>query len=54
MSDTQRKRKIVGYSLYVESKKKKKKDSNELVYKTETDSQTWRTNSWCGEEGTVR
>ena len=34
----QRKTDMVWYSLYVESKKKRKKnDTNELVYKTETD-----------------
>ena len=27
-------------------KKKKKKDTNELIYKTETDSQTSKTNLW--------
>jgi len=35
---TQRKRNIVWYPLYVESKQKKK-DTNELIYKTETESQ---------------
>ena len=24
----------------------KKKDTNELIYKTEIDSQTWKTNLW--------
>ena len=33
------------YHLYAESKKKKK-DTNELVYKTETNSQTQKTNLW--------
>jgi len=31
--------------IYVTSKKKKK-DTNELIYKTETDSQTSKTNLW--------
>ena len=35
-----------------------KYDTNELIYKTETDSQTWETNSWltkgkCGERGGI-
>ena len=34
------------YHLYVESKKNKKNDTNELIYKTETDSQTLKTNVW--------
>ena len=33
---------VIWYYLYVESKKKK--DTNELIYKTETDSQTSKTN----------
>ena len=41
VSQTEKDR-IVGYGLYVKSKKKKKKkeDTNELIYKMETDSQT--------------
>ena len=31
---------IIWYCLYVESKKKKKKDTNELTYKTEIDPET--------------
>ena len=34
---------ITRYHLYVESKKK---DTNELIYKTETNSQTQKTNLW--------
>ena len=34
---SQRKTNIIGYHLYVESKKN---DTNERIYKTETDSQT--------------
>ena len=37
----QRKWNIVWFHLYVESLKN---DTNELIYKTEIDSQTWRTN----------
>ena len=36
----------------------KRNDTNEFIYKTETDSQTWRMSSWLlgevWEEGTVR
>ena len=35
---------ILWYCLYVESKRKK--DMNELIYKTERDSQTQETNLW--------
>ena len=38
---SQTKTNIIPYHLYVESKKK---DTNELIYKTETDSQTLETN----------
>ena len=31
---------------YICDLKKKKKDTNELIYKTETDSQTSKTNLW--------
>ena len=49
MSDTQRKRKIVWYSLYVESKKKKKKIQMNLFTKQK---QTHRLGEWThGEEG---
>ena len=37
----QRKTNIIWYHLYVESKEN---ESNELIYKTETDSQTLKTN----------
>ena len=37
-SKSDRERQITWYHLYAESKKKK--DTNELIYKTETDSQT--------------
>ena len=36
---------IIWYPLYAESLKKKKKNTNELIYKTETDSQTYQ-NLW--------
>ena len=47
----------IWYLLYVESKKKKK-DTNELIYKTELYPQTRKTNlgyqrGRCGEEGGV-
>ena len=32
--------------MYVERRKKKKKDTNELISKTERDSQTQKTNLW--------
>ena len=35
---SQKKTNITCYHLYVESKKKKKNDTNELIYKTEIDS----------------
>ena len=35
---------IICYHLHVESKKKK--DTKELIYKNETDSQTLKTNLW--------
>ena len=38
---SQTKMNIIGYCLYVEAKKN---DTNELIYKT--DSQSYRTNSW--------
>ena len=38
--------------LYVESKKKKKKDdTNDLIHKTEIDPQTQKTNSWLKGKG---
>ena len=37
--------KKIWYHLYMESKKKKN-DANGLIYKTETDSQTSKTNLW--------
>ena len=48
-----RERQISFDILLVESKKK---DTNEVIYKTETDSQTLKTNLWlpkgkCGGEG---
>ena len=30
--------------------KKKKKDTKELIYKTEIESQTWKTNLWLSKE----
>ena len=51
-----RERQISFDILLVESKKK---DTNEVIYKTETDSQTLKTNLWlpkgkCGGEGQIR
>ena len=43
---SQRKKNITWYNLYVESKKNY---TNELIYKTETDSQTQKMNSWLTE-----
>ena len=43
----QRKTNIIWYHLHVELKKK---DKNELIYKTETDSQTLQTNLWLPKE----
>ena len=43
-----RDRQVTCYHLYVESKKKR--DTNELIYKTETNSQTSRTNLWLPKE----
>ena len=43
-----RDRHVICYHLYVESKKKR--DTNELIYKTETNSQTSRTNLWLPKE----
>ena len=40
---SQRKARTPLYHLYVESKKN---DTNELIYKTEIDSQTQKTNLW--------
>ena len=40
---SQRKTNIIWHHLYVESQKN---DTNELIYKTETDSQTQKTNLW--------
>ena len=37
---------IILYHLHVESTKKKKKDTDELIYKTETGSQTLKTKCW--------
>ena len=34
------------YCLYVESKKKKKKDTNELIYRTEIELQMWEIHLW--------
>ena len=41
----QRKTNVLRYHLHVESKKKKK-STNELLYKTEIDSQSSKTNFW--------
>ena len=40
---------IIWYDLYVESKN----NTNEIIYKTQTDSQTWKTNLWIpkGKQG---
>ena len=43
-SKPDRERQISQYCLYVESKKKK--DTNELIYKTEIDPQIQKTNLW--------
>ena len=43
---SQRKKNITWYNLYVESKKNY---TYELIYKTETDSQTQKMNSWLTE-----
>ena len=40
---SQTKTNVIWYHLYVESKKN---DTNQLTYKTETDSQTEKTNVW--------
>ena len=32
--------------MKVWKKKEKRRDTNELIYKIETDSQTWKTNLW--------
>ena len=40
-------------STYMRNLKKEKKDTNELIYKTETDSQTQRTNLWLPGSGRV-
>ena len=39
----ERKTNVILYCLYVEPLKN---DANELIYKTETDSQTWRMDEW--------
>ena len=41
---SKRKKNIICYYLFVESRKEN--DTNELIYKTETDSRTWKTNLW--------
>ena len=41
--ETVRKTNVIQYCIHVETKKKKK-DTNEFIHKTETDSQTYRTN----------
>ena len=42
--ETVRKTNIIWYCVHVETKKKK--DTNEFIYKTERGSQTYRTNLW--------
>ena len=39
---SQRKKNIIWYHLYVKSKN----DTNDLIYKTEIDLQTWKSNLW--------
>ena len=43
LSEISQRRTNIWYRLYVESKKN---DTNELIYKTEIDSQTQKTNLW--------
>ena len=52
LSEGSQKKRQISYHLYVESKKN---DTNELIYKTEIDSQILKTNSYqrrkCGRGG---
>ena len=47
LSQVRQRKTNVMYRLYVESKN----NTNELIYKTETDSQTWKTNLWLPRGG---
>ena len=38
------------WNLKTKKKKKKRNGTNELIYKTEIDSQTWKTNLWLPRE----